>query len=182
MNMTNECRVYVACLACYVEGKLNGQWMTADELEVAWEHSWVDESTNKRILCPHDEHEEWAIHDYDMHGVNLGEHPDVWDLIELMRLMDEDSDYAIALELMKGVGADFDAQRIMEVRDAMVCYDCRSDWAQEMCEDIYSRELEALPHFITGTIDWDWVGQQLEYDYYTHEVGHTTYAIHVGDF
>ena len=184
----NECKVYVACLACYVEGKLNGQWMTADELDAAWEVDWAndvkegDEYVAKRILCPHDEHEEWAIHDYDMHGVNLGEHPDIPNLIELMRLLDEDSDYAIALQLMKGVGADYDAQRIMEVRDAMVSYTCRSDWAREMCEDIYSRELEALPHFITGTIDWDWVGQQLEYDYYTHEVGYTTYAIHVGEF
>ena len=82
--MTNECRVYVACLDCYVEGKLNGQWMTADELEIAWESNWVvgDVQVNgeyhhvdKRILCPHDEHEEWAIHDYDMQGLNFGEHP-----------------------------------------------------------------------------------------------------------
>ena len=40
------------------------------------------------------------------------------------------------------------------------------DWAEEMCEDIYHAELEALPAFISNTIDWDWVAQQLLMDYY----------------
>ena len=187
-NEMKESRVYVACLSCYVEGKLNGQWMTADELDAAWEVDWAndvkegDEYVAKRILCPHDDHDEWAIHDYDMHGLVLGEHPDIPDLIELMRLIDEDEEYVYAAALLHSFsGGCYDADRIMQVRDAMVSYDCRSEWAQEMCEDIYYTELNALPSWITSTIDWDWVGQQLEYDYYTYQVGRTTYAIHVGE-
>ena len=187
-----ECKVYVACLACYNEGKLNGQWMTADELDVAWENDWVNdvlvngEYRDERILCDADAidcHDEWAIHDYDMEGLVLGEHPDIPDLIALMHLIDEDADYVYAAALLHSFhGGDYDPDTVMQVKEAMGSYTCRSEWARELCEDIYHTELEALPHFISGTIDWDWVGQQLEYDYYTHEVGHTTYAIHVGDF
>ena len=178
-----ECKVYVACLACYVEGKLNGQWMTADELDIAWDHDWKDDSGD-RILCGnvHSQHDEWAIHDYDMEGLVLGEHPDIPDLIALMHLIDEDPDYVYAAALLHSFnGGDYDPGTVMAVKEQMSSFTCRREWAQEMCEDIYHTELEALPHFISGTIDWDWVGQQLEMDYYTYEVGYTTYYIHTGD-
>ena len=66
----NYPRVYVACLGCYNEGRLNGKWVDAEEYE-DYAHK-----------CKHPNHEEYAIHDYDFMP-NLGEYPDVEKVVEV---------------------------------------------------------------------------------------------------
>ena len=181
-----ENRVYVACLACYNEGKINGQWMTADELEIAWEHDWVDESTDKRILCPHDEHEEWAIHDYDgdVSRLNMGEHPDIPELIEHMNALDDydGTSYVPAFLMAEEMIGRFPSQEEVEnLMDVWEMVDDTSEWAEELCSEIYHTELEAVPHFITVTIDWEWVADQLLHDYYSYRYGTTIYLIRHGE-
>lgn len=63
-------RVYVACLGCYNEGRLNGKWIDADEYE-DYEHK-----------CKRPCHEEYAIHDYDTMP-DLGEYPDPEKIVEV---------------------------------------------------------------------------------------------------
>ena len=74
----NYPRVYVACLGCYNEGRLNGKWVDADEYE-DYTHKC------KHLPCPNlcfPNHEEYAIHDYDFMP-NLGEYPDVEKVVEV---------------------------------------------------------------------------------------------------
>ena len=66
----SEPRIYVACLGCYNEGRLNGKWVDADEYE---------DYTHK---CKNPQHEEYAIHDYDAMP-NLGEYPDSEKVVEV---------------------------------------------------------------------------------------------------
>ena len=94
-----EPQVYVACLACYNEGRLHGRWIDADELEHEWGYrkhygNAPPEDEDGRYpmtKCKKPNHDEWAIHDYD--GVpNLGEHPDIPYLINVMRCIEEHGD------------------------------------------------------------------------------------------
>jgi len=88
-EIQEEEKVYVACLACYNEGRHHGRWINADELETQWEHGDLnDDGSYPMTKCKRLHHEEWAIHDYD--GVpNLGEHPDMPYLIKVMRCIEE---------------------------------------------------------------------------------------------
>ena len=73
----SEPKVYMACLASYNNGLPRGAWRDADQLESGKRNPGSGE--------------EWAIHDYD--GVpNLGEHPDIEFLIEVMRCIEEIGD------------------------------------------------------------------------------------------
>lgn len=94
-------QVYMACLGCYNEGRIHGQWVDADDLADRWtmynnfdddqrapDGDWVPHAMTN---CARDYHEEWAIHDYD--GVpNLGEHPDIVYLTMVMRCVEEHGD------------------------------------------------------------------------------------------
>lgn len=88
-------KVYVACLGCYNEGRYQGSWMDADELEDEWGRKLDLHGTDLDLVdtyamtkCKKLHHDGWAIHDYD--GVpNLGEHPDIPYLIKVMRAIEE---------------------------------------------------------------------------------------------
>jgi len=89
-NETNP-QVYVACLGCYNEGRLHGQWVDADTLQERWDYA-EEHDRQDRVghfnKCSRPFHDEWAIHDYD--GVpNLGEHPDIPYLIKVMQAIEE---------------------------------------------------------------------------------------------
>ena len=95
LSRTIAPKVYVACLGCYNEGRLHGKWMDADELEEEWERELTiaegrcfTSGFYPMTACKKPHHDEWAIHDYD--GVpNLGEHPDIPNLIVVMQAVEE---------------------------------------------------------------------------------------------
>jgi len=86
----SEPKVYMACLGCYNEGRLHGSWMDADQLEERWDYAEEHDRQDRAghfNKCSRPFHDEWAIHDYD--GVpNMGEHPDIEFLIEVMRCIE----------------------------------------------------------------------------------------------
>ena len=75
-GLNDQPRVYVACLGCYNEGRLNGKWIDADEY-ADYEHE-----------CQRPTHEEYAIHDYD-NMPNLGEYPDPEGVVETAQMVEE---------------------------------------------------------------------------------------------
>ncbi len=85
-------RVYVACLACYNEGRYHGKWMDADELEAEWEREGrcFTSGFYPMTACKKEHHDEWAIHDSEY--INCSEHPDIPELIVAMRLIEEHGD------------------------------------------------------------------------------------------
>ncbi|MBU2862518.1 antirestriction protein ArdA [Reinekea forsetii] len=62
--MSEEIRIYVACLAAYNNGKLHGVWIDAC-LDV----DDIQEQVNEMLASsPEEDAEEWAIHDYEGYG------------------------------------------------------------------------------------------------------------------
>jgi antirestriction protein len=59
-NLNDSPRIYVACLACYNDGKLHGQWidatLDADDIDA--------QRVAMQAECGHTDND-WAIHDSD---------------------------------------------------------------------------------------------------------------------
>ena len=88
---TEVTQVHVACLGCYNEGRTQGQWYDADDLQERWDYA-EEHDRRDRVghfnACPRPFHEEWTIHGY-WSVPDLGEHPDIPYLIKVMRCIEE---------------------------------------------------------------------------------------------
>jgi len=206
-GITGENKVWLACLACYNEGPLRGGWLDADALETwlddhennYYEGGWmlctrheakIDECHNCGTDKPCTRHvrwagDEWAIHDYDgaIGRLHLGEHPDLRNLVELMQTLDADPERNTGAALLAEsiTGEMPTATQIESVAERMYVIDAykTDDWAYDNAHDCYGKELEALPHDITGAIDWEWVAKnKLRDEMYTMEYDGNIYALY----
>jgi len=77
-------RVYVVCLASCNAGYTFGQWFTIDPLRSVWE---LERRVNAMLKASPKGHAwEWAIHGYDMGGIDAGKYPTLATLVALARL------------------------------------------------------------------------------------------------
>ena len=177
--LTDESRVYVACLGCYNEGTLRGTHMTAEQLSDAWGEGLASS------VCSEPNHDEWAIHDYDgdIARCGLGEHPDIEGLIALMETIDSDPATMVAAFLLVDdlVGDIPTAEQVESVAERMGVIEAHKidDWAYDDAYDMgYGGHLDALPHDITCQIDWEQVGKnRLRDEMYTTEHKGVIYAL-----
>ena len=124
-----DSQIYVACLASYNNGCLSGEWITpADTVKKLWAQ------INKILKAsPEPNAEEWAIHDYD-NFPNLGEYPDVKDIIKITEAQKEHGVNQINAFLSIYQGDDlehFDDSYAGE-------YDSFSDYSNELADDCYN--------------------------------------------
>jgi len=184
-----------------------GAWLDADALETwlddhendYYEGGWtpcsyhiakIDEchncDTNKR--CTHHVRwtgDEWAIHDYSgaIAHLHLGEHPDLRPLIELMQTLYADPERTTGAALLVDsiTGNIPTAEQIESVAERMYVIEAHKidDWVYDKAHDCYGKELEAIPHSITGAIDWEWVAKnELQHEMYTMEYDGNIYALY----
>ena len=208
-GITGDSKVWLACLSCYNEGHGGqGGWLDADALETwlddrennYYEGGWmlcsrheakIDECHNCDTDKPCTRHvrwtgDEWAIHDYDgaIGRLHLGEHPDLHPLIELMRTLDADNDRNTGAALLVDsiTGNIPTAAQIESVAERMYVIESHKidDWAYDNAYDLgYGEHLDALPHDITGAIDWEWVAKnKLRDEMYTMEYDGNIYALY----
>lgn len=161
-------RIYVASLADYNAGTLHGRWIDADQ------PADVIREQISQMLAESEEPiaEEWAIHDYEnFAGYELHESANIDHVAEVAHLISEHGDVFAGL-LNHFAGDLEDAKRFM-----LEAY--RGEWhsleeyAQELVEDAYHAELEALPDFVRYHIDFKGIGHDLELsgDLFTIECG-----------
>jgi antirestriction protein len=208
-GITGDSKVWLACLSCYNEGHLQGGWLDADALETwlddhennYYEGGWmlcsrheakIDECHNCDTDKPCTRHvrwtgDEWAIHDYDgaIGRLHLGEHPDLRPLIDLMQTLDADPERNTGAALLADsiVGTPT-AEQVESVAERMYVIDAYNidDWAYDNAHDCYGKELDALPHDITCTIDWEGVAKnKLQHEMHSMEYDGNIYALYHGE-
>lgn len=99
MNATNECRIYVASLSDYNAGILHGRWIDATQgveairAEIA---EMLRESKYPNVTVKHPETgadvpsaEEYAIHDYELGGLKIGEYESLETVAALAEAIEE---------------------------------------------------------------------------------------------
>ncbi|MDX2116828.1 MAG: antirestriction protein ArdA [Planctomycetota bacterium] len=150
-------RIYVASLADYNANRLVGRWIEANQPPERLQRA-IDEmlAESKEEVA-----EDWAIHDYEGFGrwrpsefedletisrvaVAIGTHGELFS--EVLHHCDDEIDRAIQL--------------LQECHSGP--YNSPADYASELFEDCYSKELEALPSVVRWAIDWEVVASELE--------------------
>ena len=178
-SSSTPCRIYVACLASYSSGILHGTWCDFTEDIQAQVNGMLRESKypNVMVECPAcrgtgctscadkgevPSAEEWAIHDSE--GFPPGyvkEHSGFDELADMADLIDEQGLELVTAAMECTSSTDVDSIRTMIEDNYCGAHGSLADWAEEMCSDLYSGEMDKLPDFIKYHIDWAAVAQEL---------------------
>lgn len=142
--MTEQRRIYVACLAAYNSGTLYGQWIDCEDKD-AFEIQGEVDAMLKGSPCPGAE--EWAIHDHEGFGGLLGEYDSFDRVAALSEALSEHGD---ALPAFLGAfGQDADIEKFTEA------YRGQWDSVEAFAED-WAVESDAIrpDHPMYSYIDW----------------------------
>ncbi len=161
-------RIYVTSLADYNAGRLHGRWIAAAQ-PAEDIHAAIQEMLSE---SPESVAEEWAIHDYEHFGdLRLSEFADIENVAATARgIVEHGAVFAGLVGHFGGTQYVEEASRYMT--DAYRgAFDRLSDYAQELIEDCYSKELAKLPGFIRYHIDFKGIADdmQLSGDIFTVE-------------
>ena len=182
MNATtiqSENRVAVGCLSCYNDGRLSFKWMDADELEEAYEGKGLAQTVCKQPVTIYHNPEEWEIQDYDgdIGRLRLGGWPNIENLIQMMRLMDEEpTKYVVAYEAAVDHYQNPTADQVEEIADRMMCI------GEESLKDYFMEEAYNNGDLKDGDIwesyiDWEEYARHQMFHYTEYKYGTDTYLI-----
>ena len=179
IQIQSENKVAVGCLACYNDGRLSFKWMDADELEEAYEGKGLAQTVCKQPVTIYHNPEEWEIQDYDgdIGRLRLGGWPNIENLIQMMRLMDEEpTKYVVAYEAAVDHYQNPTADQVEEVADLMYHIGDQSleDYFMEQAIDC-GEITEDSPMF--SYIDWERYARDCMYEHDEYKYGTDTYLV-----
>jgi len=151
-------RIYVACLASYNNGILHGRWIDATtDIE-----AMAKEIDSMLKDSPIANAEEWAIHDSEGLG-DVSEHTSLEEIARRVEIAEAAARYdlpvPVLLEAMEDID-DEDAESFVLVH-YRGRYEDLAEFAEELCNECY--DLEQIPDFLRGHIDWDGVARDMVY-------------------
>lgn len=161
--MSNEIRIYVACLAAYNGGRLHGVWIDATQDLDAIQ----DEVNTMLANSPEEDAEEWAIHDYEgFGGYSVSEYSGFEELHDVASFIEEYPE--IGGELLDHFSDIEEARKAAEESYAG-CYKSLADFAEELTEDT-----SQIPEQLQYYIDYERMGRDMELggDVFTIETAH----------
>jgi antirestriction protein len=148
--MTNEIRIYVACLAAYNNGILHGVWLDAtQDIGDLWE------GINTMLKAsPIKDAEEWAIHDYEGYGnLSLSEYMGIQKAHDLAVFIEEHG--ALGVLVLEYFGGDLaEASEALEDK-YLGAYESIEDFAEETYPD-------NVPEGLAYYIDWKIMAYDME--------------------
>jgi antirestriction protein len=169
MQTSTTPQIYVACLASYNAGKLHGKWIDLDGGILA--ESFIFESIQEILnSSPEPGAEEWAVHDYSDFP-NLGEYPQVSELVKVAKLIEEHgAAFSAALDY---AGGNVEHATEMAENCFRGCFDRLRDFAESQLE-----EHEAYDKLgdLACYIDLDHYAHSLECEYNCLEHGGSIYV------
>ena len=177
--MMSENKVAVGCLACYNDGRLTFKWLNVDELEEAYEGKGLAQTVCKQPVTIYHNPEEWEIQDYDgdIGRLRLGGWPNIENLIQMMRLMDEEpTKYVVAYEAAVDHYQNPTADQVEDVADRMM-------WVGDVELKDYFMEMAYSYGYIDDDfpmalyIDWEEYARHQMFHYTEYKYGTDTYLI-----
>ena len=139
-------KIYVADLADYNAGRLNGKWIDLGELSSVED---LQSEINEHVLSPG--HEEWAIHDYEGFGdIRISEYEDLGTLLDLSEAIEDHGDPFVAWisEVVGDIGYFADvADAVDQFVDRYVGPMTLEDYAYEYAEEVLGLKDTALDYF-----------------------------------
>lgn len=162
--MSEDIRIYVACLAAYNNGILHGAWIDAtDDLDSIW-----DQINTMLKASPIEDAEEHAIHDYEgFDGYSVSEYEGIENIHDIASFIEEHLDFAG--ELLSHFCGNLDEARRAAEECHTGCYRSLEDYAQELTE-----QTSEVPQHLELYIDYERMGRDMEMsgDIFTIETAH----------
>lgn len=170
--MTTEYRIYVASLAAYNAGILHGAWIQADQ-----DADGINADIQEMLdACP-EKGEEWAIHDYEMGGIKLGESEDIETVSDLAQALTDHHGDAFAAFWNNDSYDDVDTA-VEAFEEAYIGeYESLTDYAESYLDD--TGALNEVPEWLRPYIDAEAIGRDMELggDIWTHPT--KTYGVYI---
>lgn len=176
----HEEKVALGCLSCYNEGWLTFKWLNADELEEAYESGNLAKAVCNRPDDIYHIRDEWEIQDYDgeISRLRLGGWPNIENLIQMMRLMDEEpTKYVPAYEAASDHWGDAPtADQVEDMADRMM-------WiGEESLKDYFMEQAYSCgdindDHPMAQYIDWEEYARHQMFHYTEYKYGGDTYLL-----
>lgn len=156
IHQTDTPQVWIACLACYNDGRLHGEWIDATDADAIRETI-----TALQASCGHIDND-WAIHDYDGMSSDLGEYPNLDKLAELAQCIQEHGDAFRAY--MGNVGSEYATK---DGFDESYCgqFDTQKDYAYEYVDS--TGMFDGVNESIQSYFDYDSFARDLFMDGYS---------------
>ena len=164
-------RIYVASLSDYNAGILHGAWIDLNNLDIdslRLEINKILESSPTTKKHPDMPAEEWAIHDYELGGINISEYEDLDKVIEIsIALKDLGEAFAIYYNLENHS----DILSCKKAFEEAYCgeYDSFSQYAETLFDECY---LSEVPEYLRRYIDYNAFANDLECDGHYEAEGH----------
>lgn len=161
--MSDDIKIYVACLAAYNNGYLHGEWIDATQ-----DLNDIQEQVQTMLRnSPVEDAEEYAIHDFEGYGsYRLSEYEGLESAHDLACFIEEYGE--LAAELLNHFSDLDEAKKSMEDKYAG-CYRSVADFAQELTE-----ETSDIPKHLEPYIDYTRMAYDKEVsgDIFTIEMNH----------
>lgn len=158
MNINNEPRIYVACLAGYNNGIMHGKWIDANQEASDLENEISEIMANSPI----DNAEEWAIHDYECFGgIQISE----WETMEtISKLASEIEEHGeLFAQVYDYTNNIQDAKEMIQDR-LIGLYDSMMDYAEE------TTDLSEVPEYLHWYINFNAIARDMENNLTVFEV------------
>lgn len=143
MKTTDTPRVYIACLACYNDGRLHGVWVDAVDAD-----AMSEAQTAMQAACGHTDND-WAIHDNEGFGsLTVSESMAFDDVAKLGELIEKHG--AAFIAYAENIGADYATESGFD--DSYLGeYPTRLDYAYELADEM----LHGAPEFLAHYFDYE---------------------------
>ncbi|MCU7807002.1 MAG: antirestriction protein ArdA [Candidatus Thiodiazotropha sp. (ex Semelilucina semeliformis)] len=162
--MSEEIRIYVACLAAYNNGYLHGKWIDATQ---DLDNIWDEVKAMLKSSPVEEEAEEYAIHDFEGYGsYRLSEYEGLDSAHEIACYIVEHGE--LGAEVLSYF-SDMDEAKKMLEDNYQGCHTSLADYAQELTE-----QTSEVPKHLEFYIDYDKMGRDMEMsgDIFTIETAH----------
>ena len=162
--MSEEIRIYVACLAAYNNGYLHGEWIDATQ-----DFDDIQDQVNEMLkTSPILDAEEYAIHDHEgFDGYPIGEYEGLETVHKIACFIEEHGE--LTSELLDHFSGNIEEATKAKEENYCGCYSSVADYAQGLTE-----ETGDIPKHLEFYIDYDRMAYDMEVsgDIFTIEVGH----------
>ena len=171
--------IYLTDLQAYNEGHLVGKWITLPLTPFELSQALSEVLTEGEAISGSEDHEEhfitdWEWNSHEFHEID--EYQNIYELNEQLQTLRYKSDTelkSIAFLVSQGIVTDIEDASIKAEYVIIHENQDMSDIAYELMQDSYQADL--LPSIIANNIDYESIGQELEYDGIYYEVGSDIY-------
>ena len=167
-KISPDYQIYIASLSDYNAGILHGAWVNLEGLSVDDIHDKINDILHSSPAAEKygEAAEDWAIHDYELGGIDIAEYEDLETIVSIVESLME---YGEGFAIYYNDVSDLDTSQSCFEDAYQGEYDSFLDYATEIFDELYAH---GIPEHLRRYIDYDAFARDLQAEGYFIEAGH----------